>query len=100
MIKWKQSIIAFYLFLEMKYHSTRGGVRDQSFEDALLTGYAMDKGLLVPDTIPSLEPAEIRQLGALTYPQLVQHLMRMYISQEEIPDKDLNGKITKVARDL
>lgn len=43
----------------MRYHSTRGGTdTSSSFEEVLLSAYARDGGLYVPDRIPSLATAD------------------------------------------
>ena len=49
----------------MRYQSTRGGVRGASFEDVVLGGLAPDKGLYVPEMIPSVDPAEIESVSAV-----------------------------------
>lgn len=42
-----------------KYCSTRGGASGVSFEDVVLGGLANDRGLYVPETLPSVSPAEL-----------------------------------------
>ena len=54
------------------YQSTRGGVRGVSFEDAVLSGYAPDGGLLVPELVPLFTAQQLLDLadvaaGALQY---------------------------------
>ena len=41
----------------MRYRSTRGGVEDCGFVDAVLMGLAPDRGLLVPKEIPKVDAA-------------------------------------------
>ena len=43
----------------MKYISTRGAAPALSFEEAMLTGLALDGGLYVPAHIPKLSKEEI-----------------------------------------
>ena len=47
-------------YLIMKYQSSRGGVKDLSFEDVLFAGYAPDGGLFVPSSIPRLSLETLR----------------------------------------
>ena len=76
----------------MKYHSTRGGVQGVSFKDALLSGYASDGGLLVPDSLPYFSLGEWRAFAKLSYPEIVEELLCRFISPEEITRRDLHGR--------
>ena len=44
----------------MRYRSTRGGVEDCGFVDAVLMGLAPDRELLVPKTIPKVDEATLK----------------------------------------
>ena len=57
----------------MKYQSSRGGVRDLSFEDVLFSGYAPDGGLFVPSSVPRLSRETLR---SAYYKVVVSHLYR------------------------
>ena len=63
-----------------------------SFEEALLSGYAADGGLFLPEDPPVLTREDWKKLSSLTYPQLVKRLLRMFISPAELPDSDLDGE--------
>ena len=66
----------------MKYKSTRGGVTDLSFTDALLMGLASDGGLLVPQQIPDVSD----QLDAwrdCTFVELAQHIIGLFVDDIE-----------------
>lgn len=76
----------------MKYTSTRGGVRDLTFEDALFTGYATDGGILVPEEIPTVSAETLKSWGHLSFVELAKEIVSLFISEEEIPRSDLNGK--------
>ena len=58
----------------MKYVSTRGGVCGVSFQEALLSGYAPDGGLYVPESLPKLSSSELQSWAGLSYPQVVEKL--------------------------
>jgi len=79
----------------MKYVSTRGGVAGLSFEEAVLSGLADDGGLLVPQTIPVVNASTLTQWSTLTFPQLTFEIMSRFISEEEIPHKELKLLIEK-----
>ena len=53
------------------YQSTRGGVRGVSFEEAVLTGYAPDGGLLVPELVPLFTAGQLRSLAGMNFAGVV-----------------------------
>ena len=75
----------------MKYNSTRGGDKGLSFEDTLFSGYAADGGLFVPEEIPKLDSATLKEWKTLklSYPEVVRKIVRLYVSKEEISDEVL-----------
>ncbi|MAA56621.1 MAG: threonine synthase, partial [Rhodobacteraceae bacterium] len=54
----------------MKYISTRGLAPSLSFEDAMLTGLALDGGLYVPEYIPKISQDEILSLKGCRYQEI------------------------------
>ncbi|HHB80276.1 MAG TPA: threonine synthase, partial [Aliiroseovarius sp.] len=54
----------------MKYVSTRGTAPVLNFEQAMLTGLARDGGLYLPETIPTLDKAEIAALTGKSYEEV------------------------------
>ena len=76
----------------MKYRSTRGGVSGVSFQKALLSGFAPDGGLFVPDSLPRFSLEDLKSWANLTYPQLIEKFVRLFISQDEIADQEIPGK--------
>ncbi|NLC71744.1 MAG: threonine synthase [Desulfuromonadaceae bacterium] len=77
----------------MRYISTRGGINPISFEDAVMMGLADDGGLLLPETIPVLGEAEIRELAALPYPELAFKIISLFA--EDIPPTVLKDLIDR-----
>ena len=47
----------------MRYCSTRGGQAGLAFEETLLSSYASDGGLYVPEELPSFPVHELRRWG-------------------------------------
>ncbi len=78
----------------MKFKSTRGSVAGISFEEAVLSGCAGDGGLFMPESFPALSRDQLRAWSALTYPQLVERMLRLYVDQDEMSDQDIRGTYT------
>ena len=70
------------------YQSTRGGVRGVSFEDAVLTGYAPDGGLLVPELVPLFTAGQLRSLAGMNFAGVVAEVVSMFAG-DEIPKDEL-----------
>lgn len=70
----------------MLYVSTRGGAERLAFDDVVLSGLARDGGLYMPETWPQLSPAEIRDLGALSYPELAASVLALFT--DPVIDRD------------
>ena len=78
----------------MKYKSTRGQVKGLTFEEVLLSGYATDGGLFVPESVPTLNLHELKTWSTLSYQDLLLQIIPYFISAEEIPFDDLESKYT------
>ena len=76
---------------KMSYRSTRGRVCNLSFQEALLSGYATDGGLLLPDLIPQVGRCLLSDWKELSYVELSKEIMSLFIPTDEIPRKDLSG---------
>ena len=76
----------------MKYTSTRGGVRNLTFEDALFTGYAADGGILVPDKIPVISKKTLVRWSKLGFVDLAKEIVPLFVPETEVPRSDLNGE--------
>ncbi|KAF1790999.1 Threonine synthase, N-terminal [Phytophthora cactorum] len=65
------------------YRSTRGGVRGLSFEQAVLTGLAADRGLLVPEVneFPTLPADALEKWASLSYQELASEISRDQLRQ-------------------
>nr|CCA22521.1 unnamed protein product [Albugo laibachii Nc14] len=79
----------------VRYKSTRGEVHGLSFEEAVLTGLASDRGLLVPekDDFPSL-PSDAHTLWMdLSYREIAFKVMRLFIDPQEMSNTHLQDII-------
>ncbi|GIQ69303.1 threonine synthase [Xylanibacillus composti] len=72
----------------MKYMSTRGQVPPIGFTEAVLMGLADDGGLLVPEHIPQLDGAILKQWQNLSYPELAAEVFSLFTG-DDIPREDL-----------
>jgi threonine synthase len=76
------------------YSSTRGQQNNVSFRDVVMIGLANDKGLFIPDTIPTIPQEEI-QLWCTNeqynnnYPKLAYEILLKYIQDDQIPSTKL-----------
>ncbi len=71
----------------MKYCSTRGGVADLSFVDALLMGLAPDGGLLVPTELPDVT-AHLDKWRELSFVGLAQEVIALFVDDIDRPTLD------------
>lgn len=78
----------------MKYTSTRNGSIVTSFEDAICSGYAPDGGLFVPECLPPITTTHLQNWSALTYPELSQTILRLFIAPDEVPEHALQNICT------
>ncbi|XP_012672808.2 threonine synthase-like 2 [Clupea harengus] len=78
----------------MRYCSTRGGVQGWDFRQVLFSGYASDGGMFMPETIPTLPPETLRSWAPLSYSKLVYEVCSLFIPEELIPRRDLEGLIS------
>jgi len=71
----------------MQYVSTRGGMEPSNFSDVLLEGLAPDGGLVVPQTIPTVDAETLESWRELTYTELATEVIGLYWT--DIPREDL-----------
>ena len=76
----------------MKYNSTRGGATGFTFQEALLSGYASDGGLLMSEVIPKVTQVTLKSWAKLGFVDLVKEIVGLFVSEDEIPKADLSGK--------
>uniref|UniRef100_A0A7S2SVW5 Threonine synthase N-terminal domain-containing protein n=1 Tax=Rhizochromulina marina TaxID=1034831 RepID=A0A7S2SVW5_9STRA len=77
------------------YRSTRGGASGMRFESVVLAGLAPDRGLYVPESMPSFSPAEIEAMRTYSFEDQAFAIMSKFISRSEIPEADLRSLVNK-----
>jgi O-phospho-L-threonine phospho-lyase len=80
----------------MKYKSTRGDIKDVSFEETVFSGFTPLGGLFVPENIPKISQEELKLWKTFSYPELCFEICSKFIDEEEISSNDLKYMI-KVA---
>jgi len=78
----------------MKYISTRGQAPALSFEDAMLSGLAVDGGLYVPEFWPQMSEAEISALAGLTYEEAAYKVIKPFVG-DTFSDAELRGILAR-----
>jgi threonine synthase len=66
----------------MRYVSTRGGVQPVGFTQAVMMGLATDGGLLLPESIPTIDGDTLRAWSALDFPVLALEVMLPFVGDE------------------
>ena len=88
---WFRQLKGVWLSYGMKFKSTRGGVEGLSFEEALLSGRPADGGLYVPQAVPKFSKAQFKDWASLTYPQLVEKFMHIYLEEDDVIQDEIKG---------
>jgi threonine synthase len=73
---------------EIMYTSTNLNSEPASFRQAILKGQAPDKGLYIPDKIPTLSKEEISSMREMTYPEIA-FLVASKFLKDELPEEEL-----------
>ena len=74
----------------MRYTSSRNSSISCTFEEAVCSGYAPDGGLFVPEQLPLISKDTLREWSKFAFPHLSTHILRLFISPDEISDDDLH----------
>lgn len=79
----------------MKYFSTRGGSEELSFEETVFAGLSPNGGLYIPTHIPSLPANWQNDWKNYTFQELSVAVLSLYISPEEISQKELKDLVDR-----
>lgn len=79
----------------IKYVSTKGGISPVAFDEVVLSGFASDGGLFVPETIPKVSEAQFQSWSTLSFTDLAFELLSLFIPRSIIPDADLKTLIDR-----
>ena len=73
----------------IRYVSTRGGISPVTFDEVVLSGFAADGGLFVPEAIPQVTQTQLENWAELSYPDLAFEILSLFIDRSIIPARDL-----------
>ena len=77
----------------MRYISTRGGIDPLGFKDAVMMGLARDGGLLLPETLPTIDADVLESWQNLPYQYLAREVLSLFI--DDIPANDLEDLVER-----
>ena len=55
------------------------------FRSAVMTGLAHDRGLFVPDSIPSVSNEELESWRNLSYPDMATKVISKFVKEDQVP---------------
>jgi len=79
----------------MKYCSTRGGIKNATFEQAVFTGFAPDGGILLPQTIPQVSIDTLKKWSRLSFVDLAKKIIPLFVDEAEIANTVVEGNTYK-----
>ena len=85
--------------IKMKYISTRGLAPALTFEEAMLTGLALDGGLYVPEYIPKVTKNQILSMQGLRYQEIAFKITKPFMGNA-FEDDELHEIIEKAYADF
>lgn len=59
------------------------------FRTVVMTGLAHDRGLFVPDSIPSVSAEELEMWRSLSYPDLAVNVISKFVKDDQVPTDKL-----------
>jgi len=77
----------------MRYISTRGGIEPLGFKEAVMMGLARDGGLLLPESLPTIDPSVLDRWQNLPYQYLAREILALFI--DDIPASDLEELVER-----
>lgn len=56
-----------------------------SFRDVVMTGLAHDRGLFIPDTLPTVTPEELESWRSLSYADMAVEVIAKFVGEDQVP---------------
>lgn len=81
--------------MSTKYRSTRGLESGLSFEQVVLGGLAKDKGLYVPESIPTMTMTEIEKLRDMSYSEMAYEVISKFVGPQDVERDALKDIINR-----
>jgi threonine synthase len=77
------------------YSSTRGGQTNLDFRTVVMQGLAHDRGLFVPDRLPSVDRKELEEWRKLSFPELAIAVISKFVGPDQVPTEKLRDIVTR-----
>lgn len=77
------------------YSSTRGGQKALDFRSVVMQGLAHDRGLFVPDELPTITQVELEEWRNLNYPNLAVKVISKFVKDDQVPLATLTDIVTR-----
>jgi threonine synthase len=77
------------------YSSTRGGQTNLAFRDVVMQGLAHDRGLFVPDRLPTVSTTELESWRCLSYAELAVNVIAKFVGDDQVPLPNLRDIVTR-----
>ena len=86
------SDLSFKTMSPIQFFSTNGHPQGVDFKAALLMGQAPDKGLFMPEKIPTIPRKLIDEFPKMSYPEIAREVISPYLGHL-VPDQVLRGML-------
>eukprot|EP00529_Nitzschia_sp_RCC80_P022416 CAMPEP_0113459740 /NCGR_PEP_ID=MMETSP0014_2-20120614/10616_1 /TAXON_ID=2857 /ORGANISM="Nitzschia sp." /LENGTH=480 /DNA_ID=CAMNT_0000351349 /DNA_START=249 /DNA_END=1691 /DNA_ORIENTATION=- /assembly_acc=CAM_ASM_000159 len=77
------------------YSSTRGGQKNLDFRTVVMTGLARDRGLFVPDEIPTVTMEEVESWRSLSFPDVAINVISKFVQDDQVPREKLDDIVRR-----
>lgn len=64
--------------IDMRYQSTRGNGGSKTFEEVLISTYASDGGMWVPEKLPEISSVVLLSWASLSFPEICAQIMHLF----------------------
>jgi hypothetical protein len=71
--------------MSVTYSSTRGGQKNLDFRTVVMQGLAHDRGLFVPDWMPTVTTEELESWRSLSYADLAVKVISKFVQEDQVP---------------
>jgi len=75
----------------LQFVSNKGGGKPVDFETAILDGFAIDGGLYVPESLPSISLEQLEAWKDLSYVDLAFEILSLFIDRSVLSETELKG---------
>lgn len=77
------------------YSSTRGGQNNLDFRHVVIQGLAHDRGLFVPDSLPTVTPADLEAWRKLSFPDMAVEVISKFVKDDQVPYEKLKDIVKR-----